>query len=548
MKSLGRYVLMEEIGRGSMGTVHRASDPLIERQVALKTVDLGRLDDGSLEPRLRFLREAKAAGRLTHPGIVIVHDVGELEDVAFIVMELVEGRSLKQVLDNGEQVPLEGALELVRQAAEALAFAHRHGVVHRDVKPGNLLLTREGRVKITDFGIARVDQGARTRTGILVGSPRYMSPEQLSALPLDGRSDVFSLGALLYELVTGLGPFDAERPEDVFTLMQNITNRTQRSARDVRPDLPAAVNAIIERALQKAPAARYANGDDMAAALRETLKPLGGTAAGTAALGKLARSADGLMPEFDLFGEGTGAGPRPASTTVTRVAPPGPARAEPDSGAKASLLARLRREAEAMEDAAASDDATTQQLMRRFEVERRMRGAFEFYQELVRYLGIVKPEIGCEYDLAGIGRFARPKVADAFVDQRQRRHEGRPWTDMVLLTIVGVSPTTLRADVARADLQGLIDQLNGAALRHTSEEKPDGAAAVSILGEITAYVRIMADRERGRIAFLCRNVGQFGTSSYVVDAGAADESVFEEFANFALGMPSRFLAITGAAH
>jgi len=548
MKSLGRYVLMEEIGRGSMGTVHRASDPLIERQVALKTVDLGRLDDGSLEPRLRFLREAKAAGRLTHPGIVIVHDVGELEDVAFIVMELVEGRSLKQVLDDGEKLPLEGTVELVRQAAEALAYAHRNGVVHRDVKPGNLLLTREGRVKVTDFGIARVDQGARTRTGILVGSPRYMSPEQLSARPLDGRSDVFSLGALLYELVTGLGPFDAERPEDVFTLMQNITTRPQRQAIAARPDLPPAVNAIIERALQKDPAARFANGDDMAAALRDALKPLGGTSAGSAALGKLGRMADGLMPEFDLFNDGNGAGPRPASTTISQAPPPRASAPAQDASGNAGLLSRLRREAQAMEDTAAGDDETTQQLMRRFEVERRMRAAFEFYQELVRYLGIVKPEIACEYALDGMGGFARAKVADAFVGQRQRRHEGRPWTDMVLLTIVGVSSTTLRADVARNDIQALIDRLNAAALRHTSEEKPAGGAAVSILGEITAYVRIMADRERGRIAFLCRNVGQFGTSSYVVDAQAADESVFEEFANFVLGMPSRFPALTRAAH
>jgi serine/threonine-protein kinase len=537
MRSLGRYVLMDEIGRGSMGTVHRASDPLIERQVAVKTVDLARLDDGSLEPRLRFLREAKAAGRLTHPGIVIVHDVGEMEDVAFIVMELVEGRSLKDVLDRGDRIPIEAALELVRQAAEALAFAHRHGVVHRDVKPGNLLITREGRVKLTDFGIARVDQGARTRTGILVGSPRYMSPEQLAARPVDGRSDVFSLGALLYELVTGVGPFDAERPEDVLTLMQNITTRQHVPAAQIARSLPPAVDAIIERALAKDPARRYATGDEMAAALREALKPLGGTAAGVVELGHLARNADGLLPEFDLFAAGDATQPSAQS-----AAAPAPAR---EPATRTSLLTRLRREAEAMEGATEQDDATTELLMRRYEVERRMRAAFAFYQELVRYLGIVKPELAHDYALEGIGRFARPRIADAFVDQKQRRHDGRPWTDMVLLTMVGVAPTTLRTEVPRAGLQALIDRLNGAALRYTSEDTGDSRAVVAVLGEITAYVRVMADRERGRIAFLCRNVGRFGTSSYVVDARTADESVFEEFANHALGMPSRFLAIAG---
>jgi len=230
MRSIGRYMLDEEIGRGSMGTVFRASDPLIERNVAIKTVDLGKLDDGTLQPRLRFLREAKAAGRLSHPGIVTVHDVGELEDVAFIVMELVEGRSVKDVVDRGDQIPLAVALDIVRQAAEALDFAHRHGVVHRDVKPGNLMLTRQGMVKITDFGIARVDQTARTRTGILIGSPGYMSPEQLMGKAVDGRSDVFSLGAVLYELATGRGPFDAERREDVLALMNNITHRPHEPA------------------------------------------------------------------------------------------------------------------------------------------------------------------------------------------------------------------------------------------------------------------------------------------------------------------------------
>jgi predicted Ser/Thr protein kinase len=538
MRSLGRYLLMDEIGRGSMGTVFRASDPLIERTVAIKTVDLGRLDDGSLEPRLRFLREAKAAGRLSHPGIVTVHDVGELEDVAFIVMEHVEGRSLKNVLDRGDKVPLAAALEIVRQAADALAYAHKNGVVHRDVKPGNLMLTRDGRVKLTDFGIARVDQGARTRTGILVGSPRYMSPEQLSAKQVDGRSDVFSLGSLLYELATGIGPFDAERPEDVLTLMQNITGVQQVPPRRINRDIPPSVETIIQRALAKDPDARYATADEMAATLATALerdfpqpRPIGDIA-------KLAQPPDQLLPEFDIFGD-SGMPPQRAAQAGGAVPPAGATRT--------GLLARLRRQAEAMEGAIGPDDATTEILMRRFEVERRMRAAFAFYQELVRYLGIVKPDIGYDYSLEGFGTFARPRVADAFVDQRQRRHDGRPWTDMVLLTVVGVSSTTLRAECTRAQLQPVIDRIGNAALRYTTEDLPDGSgrSTVSVLGEITAYVRVMADRERGRIAFLCRNVGQFGASNFVIDARAPDESVFEEFANYVLGQPNRFLALAG---
>ncbi|MGH8698905.1 MAG: serine/threonine-protein kinase, partial [Burkholderiales bacterium] len=318
MRSIGRYMLDEELGRGSMGTVFRASDPLIERSVAIKTVDLGRLDDGTLQPRLRFLREAKAAGRLSHPGIVTVHDVGELEDVAFIVMELVEGRSVKDVLDRGDGIPLPVALDIVREAAEALDFAHRHGVVHRDVKPGNLMLTRQGMVKITDFGIARVDQTARTRTGILVGSPGYMSPEQLMGKAVDGRSDVFSLGAVLYELATGRGPFDAEHREDVLALMNNITNRPHEPASKLNPKVPASLDAIVDRALAKKPADRYASAGEMAAELRALADWEVRPVAGEPDIAKLAANPNLVLPEFDLFAATAPAAASPTATVPVR--------------------------------------------------------------------------------------------------------------------------------------------------------------------------------------------------------------------------------------
>jgi len=531
VRSLGRYALTEEIGRGSMGTVYRASDPLIERTVAVKTIDLAKLDDGSLEPRARFLREAKAAGRLSHPGIVTIYDVGEIEDTAFIVMELVEGRSLKDILDRGERIPLAAALAILSQTAEALDFAHRHGVVHRDVKPGNVMLTRHGTVKITDFGIARIDQTKRTRTGILVGSPGYMSPEQLSGKPVDGRSDVFSLGSLLYELAAGRGPFDAERPEDVVTLMANITSRPHEPPSAVNPALPASIDAIVARALAKRPADRYAGAGEMAAELRGALARDVQITPGEPDIARLAISPDVLLPDFDLFAET--AAPRPA---------PAPARpAAPRSG----LLAQLRSQAEAIERRDSTDARAADRLMLRFDVERRMRGAFDFYQELVRYVGVVKPEIAHEYRLDGIGAFTGQRVADAFVDSRLRREDGRPWMEMVLLTVVAVSPTNLRVEREPGEVRTLLDRLGAANLRYTSDDPLDGSrrAGVDIAGEITAYARIMADRNRGRIAFLCRNVGGFGTANFVVDTRAADESIFEEFANHLLGVPSRFLQL-----
>ena len=543
MRSLGRYALTEEVGRGSMGTVYRASDPLIERVVAIKTIDLARLDDGSLEPRARFLREAKAAGRLSHPGIVTIFDVGELEDIAFIVMELVEGRSLKDILDRGEPIPLAAALAILVQTADALDFAHRHGVVHRDVKPGNVMLTRHGTVKITDFGIARIDQTKRTRTGILVGSPGYMSPEQLSGKAIDGRSDVFSLGSLLYELATGRGPFDAERPEDVVTLMANITSRPHEPPSAVNAALPASIDAIAARALAKRPADRYASAAEMAGDLRRALAHDARIVAGEPDIARLAVSPDVLLPDFDLFAEPAAApadATLPMSADATLPMPVGTARS-PASG----LLARLRSQADAIERRDSTESRAADRLMVRFEVERRMRAAFDFYQELVRYLGVVKPELAHGYRLDGIGAFGAQRVADAFVDSRLRREDGRPWMEMVLLTVVTVSPTTLRVERSPDGVKTLLDRLGAANLRYTSDDPLDGSrpAAIEVAGEITAYARIMADRHRGRIAFLCRNVAGFGSSSFVVDTRTTEDGLFEEFANHLLGSPSRFLEL-----
>ncbi|MFO1361719.1 MAG: serine/threonine-protein kinase [Burkholderiales bacterium] len=543
MRSVGRYVLVEEIGRGSMGTVFRATDPLIERTVAVKTVHLARLDDGSLEPRMRFLREAKAAGRLTHPGIVAVYDVGELEDLAFIVMEFVEGRSLKEVLEAGTRVPLGTAAEIVRQAADALAVAHRSGVVHRDVKPGNLMLTRDGTVKVTDFGIARIDQSQRTRTGVLVGSPGYMSPEQLSGKPVDGRSDLFSLGSVFYELATGKGPFEPERAEDVLQLMTNIVSRPHAAPSAVAPGVPGAVDAIVARALAKDPARRYATAEAMSADLRAALAAALRPASGDPGIAELARRGDVLLPEFDLYAE-TGV----AAAPVGPAAPTVPIERAPDAPpAAGGLLERLRGEAERIEISGGTDDTATATLMRRFDVERRMRAGLGFYQELVRYLGVVKPEIGHRYGLDGLGGFARARVADAFVDSRVRREGGRPWTESVLLTLVAVSPETLRLACAPGESATVLERLAGANLRYESEAPPESGAPPTLIvaGEITIHARIMADRARGRIAFLCRNVAGFGAASFVVDARAVEDSIFEAFANHVLGQPGDFLALAG---
>ncbi len=213
-RRVGRYEIVRELGRGAMGAVFLAHDPQLGRDVAVKLISAalaGGRDDRD-EVAARFQREARVAARLTHPNVVAVYDAGRDGDALYLVMELVEGRSLADQLARGEFPPIERALEIAAQAADALAAAHVAGVVHRDIKPGNLLLTREGRVKVADFGVAKAigESTELTRTGMMVGSPAYMAPEQVKGIPLDGRSDLFSLGVVLYEMLLRRKPFPAD--------------------------------------------------------------------------------------------------------------------------------------------------------------------------------------------------------------------------------------------------------------------------------------------------------------------------------------------------
>ncbi|NIR61227.1 MAG: protein kinase, partial [Gammaproteobacteria bacterium] len=276
---LGRYRLEREIGRGAMGMVYLGKDPKIGRRVAIKTLALSEeFEGGQLEEvQKRFFREAAAAGRLNHPHIVTIYDVGEESDLAYIAMDYIEGDSLDRHTSAEQLLPVPEVLEIGAQVAEALGYAHGKQVVHRDVKPGNMLYDRRTRaVKVTDFGVAYLIDSSKTRTGTVLGSPSYMSPEQVAGDKLDGRSDLFSLGVTLYQLLTGRLPFQGE---SVANLMYRITNENPPDIRKVRSDLAPCVARVVHRALQKEASKRYAGGDSMAEALRRCrIEAMGGRA------------------------------------------------------------------------------------------------------------------------------------------------------------------------------------------------------------------------------------------------------------------------------
>lgn len=262
ISQLGRYNIIGELGQGAMGTVYKAVDPLIDRIVAIKTINLSLALDEKDEYESRFYQEAKAAGRLSHPNIVTIYDVGKSDEIAYIAMEFLQGRELRDILNDGKRMPVEQVINIVAQVAQGLAYAHEYGIVHRDVKPSNIMIVRDGHVKITDFGIARMASAAvRTQTGMVLGSPKYMSPEQVVGQETDQRSDIFSLGVMLYEMLTGQAPFSGE---NINAIMYQTLNSVPPPPSSLSPNVPEMLNFIVAKALAKKLEHRYQDAKEFA--------------------------------------------------------------------------------------------------------------------------------------------------------------------------------------------------------------------------------------------------------------------------------------------
>jgi serine/threonine-protein kinase len=319
--SLGRYLIADRIGQGAMGVVYRARDPIIDRVVALKTIDPHLSGEALREFNERFFHEAKSAGRLGHPNIVTIYDAGEAEGVAYIAMEYLEGASLRQVLDDHPPLAISRVMEIGAQVARGLAYAHEHGVVHSDVKPANVILANGRRPKLTDFGIARV---AGAPTGELAGSPKYMSPEQVRGEPLDGRTDIFSLGAVLYELLTGKQPFTGE---DVPAIVKSVLEHEPPPPSTLNPQVPAAVDKVVARMLAKRVEDRYTSA-------RRVMRHLSGLAdvLGAEERGRAVPEAPSARPAREPGGEET-------TVVLSAADAPAPSRGRRYALAAAALVA-----------------------------------------------------------------------------------------------------------------------------------------------------------------------------------------------------------------
>jgi len=313
MDAIGRYQILGELGRGAMGVVYRAQDPTIGRTLAIKTIRLADLSDHAERARLqeRLFREAQSAGILSHPGIVVVYDVGTDGDVTYIAMEFVNGPTLEKLLADPQPPSQQTILGVLRQTAAALDYAHKKGIVHRDIKPANIMLDGEAAVKITDFGIAKITASQQlTQTGLVMGTPNYMSPEQIQGKPVDGKADQFALAVVAYEMLTGEKPFTGEQ---LTTVLYKIVSEDPPPVEHLNPTLGFAVSMVLTRALSKDPGKRYGNCAEFVDALEAALNAKKGWQA-------LARGAGQNMPTEVVAGGVLAARPQ----AYTEPEPPQP--------------------------------------------------------------------------------------------------------------------------------------------------------------------------------------------------------------------------------
>jgi serine/threonine protein kinase len=493
--AIGRYRIEAEIGRGAMGTVYRAFDTVLERPVALKTLNPDLPADKLLETKTRFVLEAKAAGRLNHPNIVTVYDVGVTDDVAYIAMEFLEGQSLHALMRSGATLTFDKVIEIIAQVAEGLDYAGRFGMVHRDIKPANILVTRSGVAKITDFGVVSVPWADMTQAGMMLGSPRYICPEQVMEQPLDPRGDIFSLGVVLYEMLAGKTPFESS-DGDVMALLERIAKEPAPRLSAIRPDLPAGLDAILDRTLAKDPEQRFHRGRKLARRLRELNAPGAGAP--------------------------LGADPEPSG-----------------DGSVASLSKLLAEVESSSRHALPAPEGAG-------EISLQLRKAFHYLEELVQRVIHAQPPFTLSFDLIHLGALPDASLANGSVECTMKKLGGGEVVDAVTLAYRMVAGSKARIALPVEEAAVLKAQLEQAGMKFHSRELTATAGTVRealvIEVDISARAVLRGDYKRQTVEIACQNVGVLGPARYSIPAAEFDEAVWE-FGQLLFGLPSRFAGL-----
>jgi Protein kinase domain len=566
-KTLGRYRIVGELGRGAMGAVYRALDPLIDREVAIKTLLPNLPQEVVDEVRERFIREARSAGRLSHPNIVTIYDVGEQDGIAYIAMELLKGHSLLQVLKHPQRLAFTTIANLIAQVADALDMAQQHDIVHRDVKPANIMVDNAGRVKLTDFGVAYVPASTITGNGTALGSPRYMSPEQVTGTALDARSDIFSLGVVLYELLTKRTPFEHEGDTTIFALMNRIASTPHPPMREVDPSVPAAFEHIVDRALAKRPAERYPRAGEMARDLRDfrslrpgpaaaRLAPAGEPAGGQSSGVQVNAVRTQLINDLDQFVE-----------QFDREEQERLREAEAEQRRKEEQMRRWgeeqAREREAFERSRAGAAGRSGAAQGRTavavarapaaaaELDAAMRAAMRYLAGLVRQLNSVRPVAKQPYEFIYLGKLQRVSLTDALVESRPRTVEGQTLVEHIsvrfrITPAQPASATLLGEDIERCEQY--LKVLKIAYSQRVVAKAGSGKATraeITITGSLPCEIDMKADYAANRVSVELTNVRRLGRVVYRLAPGAFTEAV-NDLARYLLGADDDFETVARA--
>lgn len=576
----GRYIIVSELGRGAMGAVHRAVDPLIERDVAIKTLLPNLPPEIMGEVRERFLREARSAGRLNHPNIVTVYDVGEQDGIAYIAMELLEGRSLQEILRQPARLPLATIAELVAQVADGLDLAQRFKITHRDVKPANIMVSADWRAKLTDFGVAHVASSSMTQTGSALGSPKYMSPEAVTGMPVDPRSDIFSLGVVLYEMLVRRTPFERAGDNTVFAVMHRIAGEAHPAVTQIDGQIPAAFNTILDKALAKSPDKRYQRAGDMANDLRNYKSVAGTAPAADADYAKTmvvsrpqAKPAQAdpatatLIDDLDVFAKGF----EQQQQEVLRAEAAERARKEEEifrwaaaeeqrrlqfdrerdaktgitqvgTGVRRSaaldLLKKKVASRGAADDSAKKDESAVL-------VDARLREAYRYLSEFTTVLNDAHPVSDGKQGVMFFGDRAGMILGEGFTDMRTRELNGKQRADYVTFKYRVHFPKPVKLEVAGAEALRVQERLKALGIKNEFVGKRNEMGQVTsgtfvLAGPFPCQAILRADYDEPGFMLELVNVRHHGPAKTRLGAEELTDDVLDEFGTWVLGADEAF--------